>query len=173
MDQESFGCDLDLPPGFETKNVTVNLPSVSSSKDCTAKLSTEGVCFLCCCFFLSFCSACVSFLTDRPMTLQLQVEQESFDCDLDSPPGFETEKVTVELPSVSSSFNDEKGLSKFSHAMDSEANDRMQLILDCVLEELHLSAKMSLEEYFTSLLHEEVTGKVHSLEDGMITKVNV
>ncbi|XP_070012047.1 histone-lysine N-methyltransferase ATXR7 isoform X2 [Nicotiana sylvestris] len=143
VDQESFGCDLDLPPGFETKNVTVNLPSVSSSKDCTAKLSTEG----------------------------LQVEQESFDCDLDSPPGFETEKVTVELPSVSSSFNDEKGLSKFSHAMDSEANDRMQLILDCVLEELHLSAKMSLEEYFTSLLHEEVTGKVHSLEDGMITKV--
>uniref|UniRef100_A0A1U7V270 [histone H3]-lysine(4) N-trimethyltransferase n=1 Tax=Nicotiana sylvestris TaxID=4096 RepID=A0A1U7V270_NICSY len=109
--------------------------------------------------------------TTKLSTEVLQVEQESFDCDLDSPPGFETEKVTVELPSVSSSFNDEKGLSKFSHAMDSEANDRMQLILDCVLEELHLSAKMSLEEYFTSLLHEEVTGKVHSLEDGMITKV--
>ncbi|XP_009601073.1 histone-lysine N-methyltransferase ATXR7 isoform X3 [Nicotiana tomentosiformis] len=142
VDQESFGCDIDLPPGFETKNVTVNLPSVSSSKDCTAKLSTES----------------------------LQVEQESFDFDLDSPPGFGTKKVTVELSSVSSSFNDEKGLSKSSHAMDSAANDRMQLILESVLEELHLSAKMSLEEYFTSLLHEEVTGKV-SLEDGMIIKV--
>ncbi|XP_019249154.1 PREDICTED: histone-lysine N-methyltransferase ATXR7 isoform X2 [Nicotiana attenuata] len=143
VDQESFGCDLDLPPGFETKNVTVNLPSVSSSKDCFTKLSTEG----------------------------LQVEQESFDCDLDSPPGFETKKVTVELPSVSSSFIDEKGLSKSSHAMDSDANDRMQLILESVLEELHLSAKMSLEEYFTSLLNEEVTGKVDSLEDGVIIKV--
>jgi len=49
--------------------------------------------------------------------------------------------MTVDLPSVSSSFNDEKGV---VNAMDPEANDRMQPLLESVLE-----------EYFTSLLHEE------------------
>ncbi|XP_059278499.1 histone-lysine N-methyltransferase ATXR7-like isoform X2 [Lycium ferocissimum] len=143
VEQESFGCDPDFPPGFEEKNMTVDLPSVSSPKDCTVELSTEV----------------------------LQVEQESFVCDLDFPPGFEEKDVTVDLPSVSSSFNDEKGLSGSSHAMDSEANERMQLILESVMDELHLSAKMSLEEYFISLLHEEVMGKVDSLKDGVIIKV--
>ncbi|MCD7451528.1 hypothetical protein HAX54_012514 [Datura stramonium] len=144
VELESFGCDLDFPPGFEEKNMTVDLPSVSSSKDCTMELSTEV----------------------------LQVEQESFGCDLDFPPGFEEKNMTVDLPSVSSSsFNDEKELSRSSHAMDPEANDRMQLILESVLDELHLSAKMALEEYFTSILHEEVMGKVDSLKDGVKIKV--
>ncbi|XP_015168112.1 uncharacterized protein [Solanum tuberosum] len=143
VEQESFGCDLDFPPGFEEKNLTADLPSVLSSKDCTVELSTEV----------------------------LQVEQESFGCDLDFPPGFEEKNMTVDLPSVSSPFNDEKVLSRSSHATDPEANDRMQPILESVLDELHLSTKMSLEEYFTSLLHEEVMGKVDSLKDGMIIKV--
>ncbi|KAK4380664.1 hypothetical protein RND71_002526 [Anisodus tanguticus] len=142
LEQESSACDLDFPPGFEEKNVTVDLPSVSSSKDRPTELSTEV----------------------------LQVGQESFDCDLYFPPGFEEKNATVDLPSVSSSFNDEKGLSRPSHAMDSEANDHMQLILESVLDELHLSAKMSLEEYFTSILHEEVMEKVDSLKDGVIIK---
>ncbi|KAH0715058.1 hypothetical protein KY284_007963 [Solanum tuberosum] len=143
VEQESFGCDLDFPPGFEEKNLTADLPSVLSSKDCTVELSTEV----------------------------LQVEQESFGCDLNFPPGFEEKNMTVDLLSVSSPFNDEKVLSRSSHATDPEANDRMQPILESVLDELHLSAKMSLEEYFTSLLHEEVMGKVDSLKDGMIIKV--
>ncbi|KAJ8574167.1 hypothetical protein K7X08_025972 [Anisodus acutangulus] len=143
LEQESSACDLDFPPGFEEKNVTVDLPSVSSSKDRPTELSTEI----------------------------LQVGQESFDCDLYFPPGFEEKIVTVDLPSVSSSFNDEKGLSRPSHAMDSEANDHMQLILESVLDELHLSANMSLEEYFTGILHEEVMEKVDSLKDGVIIKV--
>ncbi|XP_055818923.1 histone-lysine N-methyltransferase ATXR7 [Solanum dulcamara] len=143
VEQESFGCDLDFPPGFEGKNITADLPSVLSSKDCTVELSTEV----------------------------LQVELESSGCDLDFPPGFEEKNMTMGLPSVSSSFNDEKVLSRSSHATDLEANDRMQPILESVLDELHLSAKMSLEEYFTSLLHEEVMGKVDSLKDGVIIKV--
>ncbi|XP_015168113.1 uncharacterized protein [Solanum tuberosum] len=143
VEEESFGCDPDYPPGFEEKNMTADNPSVPSSKDCTAELSTEV----------------------------LQVEQESFGCDLDFPPGFEEKNMTVDLPSVSSPFNDEKVLSRSSHATDPEANDRMQPILESVLDELHLSTKMSLEEYFTSLLHEEVMGKVDSLKDGMIIKV--
>ncbi|KAJ8565216.1 hypothetical protein K7X08_007792 [Anisodus acutangulus] len=138
VEQESSTCDLDFRPGFEEKNVTVDLPSVSSSKDRTAELSTEV----------------------------LQVEQESFACDLDFPPGFEEKNMTVDLPSVLSPFNDEKGLSRSSHAMDSEANDRMQLILESVLDELHLSAKMSLEEYFTSLLLEEVAEDPNILNGG-------
>ncbi|XP_049381217.1 histone-lysine N-methyltransferase ATXR7-like isoform X8 [Solanum stenotomum] len=137
VEEESF------PPGFEKKNVTVDLPSVSSSKDCTVELSTEV----------------------------LQVEQESFGCDLDFPPGFEEKNMTVDLPSVSSPFNDKKVLSRSSHATDPEADDRMQPILESVFDELHLSAKMSLEDYFTSLLHEEVMGKVDSLKDGVIIKV--
>ncbi|CAN4113929.1 unnamed protein product [Withania somnifera] len=142
VEQEPSGCDFDFPPGFE-KNVTADFPSVSSSKDCTAELCTEV----------------------------LQVEQESFGCDLDFPPGFEEKNTTVDLPSVSSSFNDEKVLSGSSHAVDPESNDLMQPILESVLDELHLSAKMSLEEYFTSLLHEEVMGKVDSLKDGLIFEV--
>ncbi|XP_015164711.1 histone-lysine N-methyltransferase ATXR7 isoform X9 [Solanum tuberosum] len=137
VEQESFGCDLDFPPGFEEKNLTADLPSVLSSKDCTVELSTEV----------------------------LQVEQESFGCDLDFPPGFEEMNMTVDLPSVSSF------LSRSSHATDPEADDRMQPILESVFDELHLSAKMSLEDYFTSLLHEEVMGKVDSLKDGVIIKV--
>ncbi|XP_049372942.1 uncharacterized protein LOC125837908 isoform X1 [Solanum verrucosum] len=143
VEQESFGCDLDFPPGFEEKNLTADLPSVLSSKDCTVELSTEV----------------------------LQVEQESFGCDLDFPPGFEEKNMTVDLPSVSSPFNDEKVLSRSSHATDPEADDCMQPILESVFDELHLSAKMSLEDYFTSLLHEEVMGKVDSLKDGVIIKV--
>ncbi|XP_047250354.1 histone-lysine N-methyltransferase ATXR7 isoform X13 [Capsicum annuum] len=143
VEQESSDCDLDFPPGFEEKNMTVDLPSVSSSKDCTAELSTEV----------------------------LQVEQESFGCDPEFPPGFEEKNMTADLPSVSSSFNDEKVLPRSIHATNPEANDRMQSILESVLDELHLSAKMSLEEYFTSLLHEEVMGKVGSLKDGATIKV--
>ncbi|KAH0776725.1 hypothetical protein KY290_008136 [Solanum tuberosum] len=143
VEKESFGSDPDYPPGFEEKDMTVDNPSVSSSKDCTAELSTEV----------------------------LQVEKESFCCDLDFPPGFEEKNMTVDLPSVSSPFNDEKVLSRSSHATDPEANDRMQPILESILDELHLSAKMSLEEYFICLLHEEVMGKVDSLKDGMIIKV--
>ncbi|KAL3324359.1 hypothetical protein AABB24_038494 [Solanum stoloniferum] len=143
VEEEYFGCDPDYPPGFEEKNMKADNPSVSSSKDCTAELSTEV----------------------------LQVEKESFSCDLDFPPGFEEKNMTVDLPSVSSPFNDEKVLSRSSHATDPEANDHMQPILESILDELHLSAMMSLEEYITSLLHEEVMGKVDSLKDGMIIKV--
>ncbi|TMX00894.1 hypothetical protein EJD97_025744 [Solanum chilense] len=143
VEEESFGCDPDYPPGFEEKNMTADIPSVSSSKDCTAELSTEV----------------------------LQVEQESFGCYLDFPPGFEEKNMTVNLPLVSSPFNDEKVLSRSSHATDPEANDRIQPIVERVLHELHLSAKMSLGKYFTSLLHEEAMGKVDSLKDGMIIKV--
>lgn len=103
----------------------------------------------------------------------MQLQEESFGCDLDLPPGFEEKNLTVDLPSVSSSFNDENVLCRSRHARDPEANNHMQLILESVLDELHLSATMSLEEYFTSLLHEEVMGKVESLNDGVIIKVNI
>ena len=153
--------------------MTVDLPPVSSSKDFTVELSTEVVRFSMLLFFLSICSGCVCFLTDGLMTLQLQVEQESFGCYLDFPPGFEEKNMTVNLPLVSSPFNDERVLSRSSHATDPEANDCIQPIVERVLHELHLSAKMSLGKYFTSLLHEEAMGKVDLLKDGMINKVNI
>ncbi|KAH0646975.1 hypothetical protein KY284_034859 [Solanum tuberosum] len=59
--------------------------------------------------------------------------------------------MTVDLPSVSSSFNDEKGV---VNAMDPEANDRMQPLLESVLE-----------EYFTRLLHEEACVIINVAED--------
>ncbi|KAG5591965.1 hypothetical protein H5410_042479, partial [Solanum commersonii] len=59
--------------------------------------------------------------------------------------------MTVDLPSVSSSFNDEKGV---VNAMDPEANDRMQPLLESVLE-----------EYFTCLLHEEACVIINVAED--------
>ncbi|KAH0648221.1 hypothetical protein KY285_033469 [Solanum tuberosum] len=89
--------------------MTIDLPSVLSSKDCTAERSTEVVSFLMLCKWSKNLSVVMN--------------------------------MTVDLPSVSSSFNDEKGV---VNAMDPEANDRMQPLLESVLE-----------EYFTSLLHEE------------------
>jgi len=61
VEEESFGCDPDYPPGFEEKNMTADIPSVSSSKDRTAELSTEVVSFFMLLFFLSICSGCVSY----------------------------------------------------------------------------------------------------------------
>ncbi|CAN4089654.1 unnamed protein product [Withania somnifera] len=167
VEQESFGCDLDFPPGFE-KTMIVDLPSVSSSKDCTAELTTKTKKNVTADFpSLSSSKDCTAELS----TEVLQVEQESFGCDPDFPPGFEEKDMAVDLHSVSSPSKDEKVLSGSGHVMDLESNDCMQPILESVLDELHLSAKMSLEDYFTILLHEEVMGKVDSLKDGVIIKV--
>nr|XP_025885096.1 histone-lysine N-methyltransferase ATXR7 isoform X3 [Solanum lycopersicum] len=186
VEEESFGCDPDYPPGFEEKNMTADIPSVSSSKDCTAELSTElqveQESFACDVDFPPGFEE-KNLTADLPLVLPskdctvelstevLQVEQESFGCYLDFPPGFEEKNMTVNLPLVSSPFNDERVLSRSSHATDPEANDCIQPIVERVLHELHLSAKMSLGKYFTSLLHEEAMGKVDLLKDGMIIKV--
>ncbi|KAH0642594.1 hypothetical protein KY290_034176 [Solanum tuberosum] len=99
--------------------MTIDLPSVLSSKDCTAERSTEVVSFLMLCKWSKNLSVVMN--------------------------------MTVDLPSVSSSFNDEKGV---VNAMDPEANDRMQPLLESVLE-----------DYFTSLLHEEACVIINVAED--------
>lgn len=91
----------------------------------------------------------------------LQLHQDdSSGCDADCPPGFERvveiEDVHSNLPSQCLPSVDEDVSCKGDVLIDHIDDDDIGLIHESVLNDLHLSAKLSLENYFTDLLDEEV-----------------
>jgi hypothetical protein len=104
------------------------------------------------------------------LVLQLLRWKESV-CDVDCPPGFEpVEMVTDGHAQSSSALGGNPSAEKSLSSTDHRYVD-MTCILECVEDELHFSAKVSLEEYLKSFVQEEVVKLFNSMEDDKLNKV--
>ncbi|KAA8514717.1 hypothetical protein F0562_017896 [Nyssa sinensis] len=102
-------------------------------------------------------------------------EQESSACESDCPPGFEPVRMAPDIhprsPTVcSSSFGEQS--TKGSLLNTDQIFDNMGYILESVENDLHLSAKMSLVQYFETIVEEEVEKLVDFSEDGEDDELN-
>ncbi|KAK3018199.1 hypothetical protein RJ639_002892, partial [Escallonia herrerae] len=92
----------------------------------------------------------------------LQLEPESLACEIDCPPGFEVVRVAPNL-SPSSSY-DKANSSEMGLLNDDLIHGDLELVIESVEYDLHLSAKLSFNKYFDALVNEEVQRLVSSLE---------
>lgn len=109
------------------------------------------------------------------MDLQLESEQDSSVHEVDCPPGFEV--VRIELDTCprsplasSSSFVGEKSSDRNLLSTDTIYNG-IENVLSTVECDLHSSAKMSLADYFETLVNKEVTKVVDSLKYDQLNEV--
>ncbi|XP_059638347.1 histone-lysine N-methyltransferase ATXR7 isoform X2 [Cornus florida] len=104
-----------------------------------------------------------------------QSEPESSACEFDCPPGFErmAPEMHLPLPMVSSSLFGEEESSKQGLLDTDEDHDDMVYILESVENDLHLSAKMSLVQYFSTFVEEEVRKQIDTSENGEPIEVTV
>ncbi|GFY86361.1 SET domain protein 25 [Actinidia rufa] len=104
-----------------------------------------------------------------------QSDEESSSLELDCPPGFELVGLTPDIypcsPAIpSSSFVGEESF-ECSPMNSIQACDDMDCILECVENDLHSSAKMSLVHYFGTFIEEETKKVFDSLESGKLNEV--
>ncbi|KAH6764902.1 SET domain protein 25 [Perilla frutescens var. hirtella] len=86
-------------------------------------------------------------------------KQDSSSSEVDCPPGFEPERISVDVESKSPSvspLSEREGSSKENMPSHDTSNDEMGAILEYVLHDLHSSAKLSLVHYIERLVDEEV-----------------
>lgn len=106
----------------------------------------------------------------------LQSRQKESVCVVDCPPGFEPMAMVTDDHAQSSSImsssapggnpSAEKTLSSTDHRYAD-----MTCILECVENELHFSARASLEEYLESFVEEEVRKFFNSIKDDKLNEV--
>jgi hypothetical protein len=110
------------------------------------------------------------------MVLQLLPWKESAH-DVDYPPGFELVAMVTDdhaqsstIMSLSALVGGSSTAEKSPLSTDHIYSD-MTCILECVEDELHFSAKVSLAEYLESFVEEEVRKSFNSLEDDKLNEV--
>ncbi|KAL1540305.1 [histone H3]-lysine(4) N-trimethyltransferase [Salvia divinorum] len=90
---------------------------------------------------------------------KLPADSDSSSSEVDCPPGFGPERISVDIeaksPSVSQRSEREESSNKIMSSNDT-SYDEMGVILEYVMNDLHSSSKLSLEHHFERLVDEEV-----------------
>ncbi|KAM7518043.1 hypothetical protein LguiB_017005 [Lonicera macranthoides] len=114
---------------------------------------------------------------EKPRAEALESEQDSSVHEIDCPPGFEVVRIELDTSprsplASSSSFVGEKSSDRNLLSTDTIYNG-IENVLSTVECDLHSSAKMSLADYFETLVNKEVTKVVDSLKYDQLNEVAI
>ncbi|KAL2529826.1 histone-lysine N-methyltransferase ATXR7 [Forsythia ovata] len=156
-EQDSSCSPVDCPPGFGPASMALDVPSQSQFEPGSPH------------------DKCSDQIEELPA--DLPCEQDSLSSLVDCPPGFEPRSMAMDIQSQSqlvswSSFDREK-LCKTQFFSTSNFYGDMDYILESVSNDLHSSAKVSLEQYFENLVDEEVRKVVLLSKDNCMKEVSL